>query len=176
MATLWDGWNTLLTPRPPWAHLVRAAQRDLEVALRADAPANVGAVVRMLRGGRCATKRGLMQEWGAALQFPYYFGENWDAFEECVNDLGWLPARGYILAVTDAERLLGEGDDFATLVHILDAAATRWEDGAGAGPDRPKLPVSFHVIFQCDREKEGETRHRFADVAVALAELPPLGP
>ncbi len=176
MTTLWDGWNTLLTPRPPWAHLVRAAQRDLEVALRADAPANVGAVVRMLRGDRCATKRGLMQEWGAALQFPYYFGENWDAFEECVNDLGWLPARGYILAVTDAERLLGEGDDFATFVRILAAAATRWEGKAGAGSDRPSLPVSFHVIFQCDQEKADATRHRFADVGVALADLPPPGP
>lgn len=165
MAMLWDGWNTLLTPRSPWAHLVRA-----------DAPVNVGAVIRMLRGGRCVTKRGLMQEWGAALQFPYYFGENWDAFEECVNDLGWLPARGYILAVTHAERLLGEGDDFATLVRILDAAATRWEVGAGAGSERPNLPVSFHVLFQCDQANEVEIRRRFEDVGVGVGALSPLGP
>lgn len=176
MATLWDAWDTLLTPRPPWAHLVCGAGRDLECALRVGAPANVGAVVRVVRGGRCATKRGLMQEWAAALQFPYYFGENWDAFEECVNDLGWLPARGYILAVTDAERLLAESDDLAILVSILDTAGARWGGGAGAGPDRPNLPVSFHVVFQCDPQKEDETRHRFADAGVALRALPLPGP
>ena len=171
MALRWDGWNTLLTPRPPWAHLVRATARDLEVALRDGAPANVGAVVRMLRGDRCATKRGLLQEWGAALQFPYYFGGNWDAFEECVNDLGWLPARSYVLAVTRAENLLSEGDDFVTLLHILDAAATRWAGGAGPGSDHPGLPISLHVIFQSEQEKEAETRCRFDDVGIALGAL-----
>jgi len=175
MARMWDGWNMLLTPRPPWAHLVCAAERDLAIALCTDAPANVGAVVRMLHGSRCVTKRGLMQEWGAALQFPYYFGENWDAFEECVNDLEWLPARSYIFAVTDAERLLPEAD-FATLIHILDAAATRWESGTEAGPNRTTLPVSFHVIFQCDPENDVEIRRRFENVGIALGVLPPPGP
>ena len=34
---------------------------------------------------------------GQALAFPGYYGRNWDAFEEMVNDLSWLPAAGYVI-------------------------------------------------------------------------------
>lgn len=169
MILAWNGWTSLLDLPPPWAHLVCGPERDLETTLRSRAPANVGAVVRMLRGKRCATKRGLFQEWGAALQFPYYFGENWDAFEECINDLEWLPARAYILAVTHADRLLSEGPDLATLVQILGAASTRW--ARGTGDDQLRLPVALHVVFHCDPEREAETRARFQQAGTALTAL-----
>lgn len=48
--------------------------------------------------GRCArSKSGFLQAAAAAMHFPDYFGRNWDAFEECINDLSWAPARGYVL-------------------------------------------------------------------------------
>lgn len=36
-------------------------------------------------------KNELLATAGAALGFPDYFGHNWDAFDECLNDLAWLP-------------------------------------------------------------------------------------
>ncbi len=39
-----------------------------------------------------------------ALQFPDYFGHNWDAFEECIRNLEWLPARGYVLVLNGYDR------------------------------------------------------------------------
>jgi len=43
-----------------------------------------------LRGSKMKDYQGLYNEFGAALQFPYYFGENWNAFDECIKDLSWL--------------------------------------------------------------------------------------
>jgi len=46
-------------------------------------------IVRYLRGQKCTRKNNFFDEFAAALQFPYYFGQNWDAFDECINDLSW---------------------------------------------------------------------------------------
>ncbi|NGY75562.1 hypothetical protein F6Y02_01625 [Bacillus megaterium] len=61
-----------------------------------------------------------MDEWAAALQFPDYFGENWAAFDECLNDLDWLPADRYILFITDAHLILKKKKkNFKILINIL---------------------------------------------------------
>lgn len=171
MAIAWNGWNALLAPAPPWAHLVVAAEREAERELRV-MPGYWGVVLRAVRGSRCGTKRDMLREWAAALQFPWYFGENWDAFEECINDLSWLPARGYVVAVTHADRLLRDADDFATLMQILDDAATRWMESPATGSTRTlALPVSFHVVFHCEPPQEAETRARCRDAGIVLATL-----
>lgn len=35
-----------------------------------------------------------------AFRFPDYFGRNWDALDECLSDMGWFPAAGYLLVLT----------------------------------------------------------------------------
>lgn len=44
--------------------------------------AEAGLTVRRVRGKK-AHLSGIVREFGAALQFPYYFGENSGAFDEC---------------------------------------------------------------------------------------------
>lgn len=51
---------------------------------------NRGYVVRSIRGHKCRTIDGMIDEFSSALQFPWYFGENWPAFDECICDLDWL--------------------------------------------------------------------------------------
>ena len=41
-----------------------------------------GAYVSYLRGKNCKTEDDFLREVAASFQFPYYYGENWAAFDE----------------------------------------------------------------------------------------------
>lgn len=131
-------------------------ERDLG-SLALEVRSNPDHVIRVLRGEKCRTKQEFLDEVAAAFQFPYYFGKNWDAFDECINDLGdWLPAHNYLALVTNAEELLFEEPfkEFETLTRILRRAAERWRSGfnqaryhAAGGPEDTKK-TEFAVVFQ----------------------------
>lgn len=116
-------------------------QADPDVTFEALAPLghNDHAVFRHLRGSRMGSTRHLFDEWAAALQFPPYFGENWDAFDECLNDLDWLPHGPCALLLLEADCILDRStdDDLECLAKILKNTASAWS-GARA----------FHVILQ----------------------------
>src|SRR5262245_41285350 len=72
----------------PWFHLWTTARdeaRDSLVSWELAAPGK--RVARVVRGVKCSTATKLFDEFAAALQFPDYFGENWDAFSDCFADL-----------------------------------------------------------------------------------------
>lgn len=48
-----------------------------------------------------ASKQALFATLAAQLNFPGYFGENWDALEECLGDLSWLPVGPVIVRHAD---------------------------------------------------------------------------
>ncbi|MEV0293381.1 barstar family protein [Nocardia sp. NPDC050710] len=76
--------------------------------LRYRAP--TGYQVRELRGAKMRDTAGVFDEFAAAFQFPYYFGENKDAFDECLRDLDDFigDAPGYVVVVRDSADLLDE--------------------------------------------------------------------
>lgn len=128
----------------PWAHLaVLGRGQTLEALLARGA----GLVVRPVDGRRCATKAGLLGEFARGLGFPPDAGRNWDAFEECLADLEWLPGKGYLVVVSHADALLhGLDEDYATFVEVVEGVGREWADR-----HRP-----FHVVMAVD------DRHRAA--------------
>jgi RNAse (barnase) inhibitor barstar len=89
----------------PHIHLMVASSSDA-YDLAQKVAATSGNVARVVRGVKCRTAPALFDEFAAAWQFPPYFGENWDALDECLSDLDWLPAQAYVLVVTNALHLL----------------------------------------------------------------------
>jgi hypothetical protein len=49
--------------------------------------------------GRLSRKYDLLRALSTGLKFPSYFGYNWDALEECLNDLSWLGERTSVVIV-----------------------------------------------------------------------------
>lgn len=93
-------------------------------------------VVRIDLAG-VAEKGALLDRISAALQFPGWFGRNWDALEDCLSDLSWSRARGHVLLFENGKL---SAPDSKMLIEILGAAAARWR-----GKDR-----SFFAVFLGD--------------------------
>ena len=69
-----------------------------------------------------ADKETLLRELARALQFPKWFGGNWDALQDCLGDLSWSQARGHVLIVEDAKA----GDELAIFMDVLGSSAEYW--------------------------------------------------
>lgn len=69
-----------------------------------------------------ASKDLLLKNLAQALAFPEWFGHNWDALEDCLTDLSWHEAPGYVLLFEHAE----PGDELGVLLDILRSAAESW--------------------------------------------------
>jgi RNAse (barnase) inhibitor barstar len=142
-------------PRPPWVSLLVAKGKGPPAAQLAVPP---GFVLRTLSGKKCKTKGGLLTEFAQVLEFPDYFGHNWDALEECLMDLEWLPAKGYVLCVTEAEHVLaGDDEEYETLLEVLSDAGEAWA-GVRTG-DRGSSGVPFHVVFATSAAEKSKRKH-----------------
>ena len=72
-------------------------------------------------------KAGFLAACARDLKFPAHFGATWDAFSDCVNDLSWQAARGYVIVIENVEPLARHApQECATALEILRAAADAW--------------------------------------------------
>jgi hypothetical protein len=149
------------TPKPPWVLLSSCDADTLRVVAERQFPRLF--VARIL-GKRCRTKRGLFRAFAEALRFPDYFGGNWDAFEECISDLSWLKANGYLLIVSDAEMLLARNDeDYKTFISIMTEAGKEWAETA-------RRPRAFHLVLATTSSlRTASRRWRMQPTALALS-------
>ena len=78
---------------------------------------------------RFGPKETLLKNIAAALEFPGWFGHNWDALEDCLSDLS---GEGYVLLFEEAKA----GDDLGILIDVLRSSAEFW-----AGRGKPFFAV-----------------------------------
>jgi len=81
----------------------------------------------------CDDKAEFLARSAAALDFPAWFGGNWDAFYDCLTDLSWRAAAGYVLVYENADGMRRHAPEaLDTALTILGDAAASW-----AARDRP---------------------------------------
>jgi len=119
-------WNCLHFALPEEAHSTRA-----ELASR-------GLAVFDIDGGTIETKDQLLSALAQAMRFPDYFGMNWDALDECLRSMDWLPSDGYVLFFKNAESFWQKSSHLAGMfTEIWMAAAEEWGS----------REIPFHLIF-----------------------------
>ncbi|MBK5281488.1 MAG: barstar family protein [Nitrospiraceae bacterium] len=145
----------LQSTKAPWTALLMVNQGQRAESL---VRPPTGFMLKVIKGAKCQTTAGLLTECARALDFPDYFGHNWDALEECLADLEWLPAKGYILLITDAARLLPDNEEeYETFLEVLRDAGEAWGSGqAGIGARRA---TPFHVLFALSEREKAKRDH-----------------
>ena len=95
-----------------------------------------------IEGREVNDKQQFLAAVGQAFAFPDYYGRNWDAFEEMINDLSWIPATGYLLLYDHAHRFASsQPEAWQTAISILQSAAIRWQQAG----------VPFYVLLRHNR-------------------------
>ena len=115
-----------------------------------------GFVLRVVHGAKCKTSAGTFREFARALEFPDYCGCNWDTLEECLTDLEWLPAKGYVVLIVDARSVIPDDDEeYETLLEILNDAGEAWSKGQTSSGRR----APFHVLFGVSQQDKLKRKH-----------------
>jgi len=90
--------------------------------------AEPGTKVFYLDGKKINGKETFLSKAAEAMQFPTYFGANWDAFDECITDLTWCPAERYVIFYDDADIFAqAEPTQYQIALDILNSAKEYWQ-------------------------------------------------
>lgn len=85
------------------------------------------------RGTKMMTIDNAFDELAAALQFPYYFRNNWAALDECLNDSNWMPLNKCVLIISDFNKLFCKENNSKLSIDILKEimfkASNDWKNG-----------------------------------------------
>jgi|SRR6185369_4550914 len=151
----------------PWAHLSTSDASTVTNEAWRLSREREGFAVRIVRGKKMKTLDGLFNEWAAALQFPFYFGENWNALKDCITDLDWLNAKGYLIVILDADSVLCDAPDclsqMESLLEMLRLASSEWAMPIERGETWDRTARPFRVVFQTTRGNEMGWQARLSD-------------
>jgi RNAse (barnase) inhibitor barstar len=104
--------------------------------------ASHGVFKRVTVPASIASEKELFDTLASLLDFPDYFGENWDAFAECVRDLSWLSPGRVVLVHVDIP-LVNDVANARTYLAILSRAVHKMS----TSEDHP-LSVVFPAEFR----------------------------
>lgn len=120
-----------------------------ETADIAKAAGKTGLAFFRLDAAEVRGKQDFLKAAARILEFPKYFGSNWDAFEDCLTDLSWHQADGYVLLLQNLRAFADQNPaEFEMTRSIFHDASAYWK-GQGIrffvimeGLERLKAPVS----------------------------------
>ncbi len=92
-----------------------------------------------LNGTKIKDKPTFLNQIAQAMSFPYYFGKNWDALNDCLTDLEWAPAKGYVVLFQDPARFMKNAPaDWDVAIDLFNTAIQFWTE--------QKIP--FYVLLR----------------------------
>lgn len=92
------------------------------------------------------SKAQLLKELSAGLKFPDYFGENWDALDECLNDFHWVENSEIVIIHSSVPNI--SSVELKTYLEILSSAVKNWSN----------VPTNKLTVIFSDNDKHAITK------------------
>ncbi|MCK9285233.1 MAG: barstar family protein [Rhodocyclaceae bacterium] len=105
-------------------HMPQGDTESLVVAAEAN-----GYMVFRVDLGAARDKQQMLDAIAKSLAFPEWFGHSFDALLDCLADLGWRPAEGYLVLLEHCDGIHGRAEaDFVTTLQVFSNAAEEWRE------------------------------------------------
>jgi RNAse (barnase) inhibitor barstar len=83
----------------------------------------------LLEGRDVRNKDQFLKQVALVLRFPDYFGNNWDAFSDCLTDMSWHEADGFVILYDHFESLAEHSpQEFEMLLDLFKESTEFWRD------------------------------------------------
>ena len=90
-----------------------------------------------LEGQKIEKKEQFLNHAAVAMKFPSHFGNNWDAFYDCLTDMDWVDTQGYLIYFDHTDAFADHHESqLETVVELFQDAVDFWK-----GEGRPMLVV-----------------------------------
>jgi RNAse (barnase) inhibitor barstar len=78
---------------------------------------------------KAGDKEQMLAAIARTLKFPDWFGHNFDALADCLADMSWKPAEGYLVLLEHCDGIHGKAEeDFVSTLQIFEQAANDWRE------------------------------------------------
>lgn len=143
--------NLMFDLHAPHIHIIECDYKKISTILINDKDDNVFSGI--IDGNKLYNKQDVFQEFKDVFKIPSYFGYNWDALDECLNDLDWITADKYILIIKDFNNVKAQKKDIKLLIDIMLSVINEWVNGRYYNSSFPTEPTPFHIILHCETGK-----------------------
>jgi RNAse (barnase) inhibitor barstar len=78
---------------------------------------------------KVGTREQLLAAIADALKFPAWYGHNLDALADCLGDMSWQPAEGYLVLLEHCDSIHRAAEaDFLSTIEVFTQTAADWQD------------------------------------------------
>lgn len=94
-----------------------------------------------VKGEEINDKVSFLETWSKAMNFPDYFGHNWDAFDDCLLDLEWCEPTPRIVIYNNPENFAHQDpQEWEIVMDVLQVAVEYWREKT----------TPLYIIFQTE--------------------------
>jgi Barstar (barnase inhibitor) len=88
-----------------------------------------GTKVFAFDGDRIVDSTSLFQEFATVMQFPEYFGHNWDALKDCLTELDGHEVDRYIITIDKLDRFIAnDPSQWSEFLDVCKSVVEYWQD------------------------------------------------